>query len=204
MSRITFDHDLDLARAGLEQTRHREDFVRALVSRLETTPRLGAEGDRHYDDWYVQVLEDGLFRRVFVVEYQEWRHHVEDLLRDQLSRNQIDYQWWEEARETAGEERFVNDLRRILSEQLDVELPEAVWQGLLELALVAETIGQGTREARASLSERLPQYFDELDVFGDGDDVARLTLRQAHAERAFAVGKAFWEALPYQLLEESA
>ena len=91
--------------------------------------------------------------------------------------------------------------------RLDAELPEAVWQGLEELRAVAETIGQGTMEARESLREKYPEYFDAVDAFGDGDRVARLTLRREHVDRAFGTVKAFWDpqdGLPHQVTSGAA
>lgn len=204
MSKLAFDSGEDLPAAQIAQIRHRAAFAASLVERLEAAPRLEPERYGSYDDWYLQALEDGLFRRVFVVEVREWRRQVEDLLRDQLSRNGIDSGWWDGLREAREGGSEVARLRRALAEGLAVELPDSVWQDLEELVTVARTIAEGTQAARAALQRRYPHYFSDLDAFGDGDPGGRLTLTAEHARRAFAAVEAFWLQLPYALVEEGA
>lgn len=206
MSKLAFDSGEDLAADQIDRIRHRAAYAARLVGQLEDTPRLEPERYGSLDDWYLLALEDGLFRRVFVIEAREWRRQVEDLLRDQLTRNGIDPAWWDELREApggpSGEIGEVARLRRALREGLAVELPETVWHDLEELVEVAETIAEGTRSARAALRERHPDYFSGLDAFGDGDPGGRLTLTQEHARRAFAAAEAFWAALSCRVLGE--
>lgn len=204
MSKLAFDSGEELPAAQIAQIRHRAAYVETLVGRLEGAPRLEPELYGNYDDWYLQALEDGLFRRVFVVEVREWRRHVEDLLRDQLTRNGVDSAWWDGLREAPGSEDEVDRLRQALSEGLAVELPEAVWDDLEELVAAARTISEGTQAARAAFRQRYPYYFSELDAFGDGDPAGRLTLTAEHARRAFAAVEAFWQALPYEVVSEGA
>ncbi len=204
MSKLAFDRGEDLPEGQLAQIRHRAAYVRSLVGQLEAAPRLEPELYGSYDDWYLQALEDGLFRRVFVVEAREWRRHAEDLLRDQLTRNGIDSAWWDGLREAAEGGSEVARLRRALAEGLDVELPAETWERLEELVAVADTIGEGTRAAREALQERYAHYFSDLDAFGDGDPSGRLTLNAEHAERAFGAVEVFWRALPYRMAGEGA
>lgn len=202
MSKLVFDSGEDLPAAQIAGIRHRSTYAERLVEQLEAVPRLEPERWRDYDDWYLRALEDGLFRRVFVVEVREWRRQVEDLLRDQLTRNGIDSGWWDTLCEKGGDEVLL--LRRAMSEGLGVELPAGVWEGLDELLAVAGTIAEGTQAARAALQERYPHYFSELDAFGDGDPAGRLTLTREHARRAFAAVEAFWQKLPCRVASEGA
>ncbi|SMF16641.1 hypothetical protein SAMN06265365_103166 [Tistlia consotensis] len=204
MSTLVFDSGEELPAAQIAQIRHRAAYVETLVGCLEDAPRLEPELYGSYDDWYLQALEDGLFRRVFVVEVREWRRHVEDLLRDQLTRNGVDSAWWDglcEAPAASGDGE-VERLRRGLAEGLGLELPGALWRDLEELVAVARTIAEGTRVARAVLQRRYESYFSDLDAFGDGDPGGRLTLNAEHARRAFAAVEAFWAALPYRVVGE--
>ncbi|MEX0923124.1 MAG: hypothetical protein WDZ84_10130 [Rhodovibrionaceae bacterium] len=206
MTRISFEPGENQIEQSYEQVLHREAYVAALIERLESTPAVD-EDHAAYDDWYLGALEDGMFRRVFVVEYREWSRHVEDLLRDQLSRNGVDPAEWDELRAASGRGNILAKLRGLMESRLNAELPEEVWSGLEELRAVAETIGQGTMEARESLREKYPAYFDGVDAFGDGDRVARLTLRREHLARAFATVKAFWDpekGLPHQVTSGAA
>lgn len=206
MTRISFEPGENQVEQSYEQVLHREAYVAALIERIESTPTPDQDYAA-YDDWYLGALEDGMFRRVFVVEYREWTRHVEDLVRDQLSRIGGDPDEWDELRAAPGRGGFLGKLRELVETRLDAALPEEIWTGLEELRAVAETIGQGTLEARQSLREKYPEYFDGMDAFGDGDRVARLTLRQEHVDRAFATVKAFWdpqEGLPHQVTSGAA
>ncbi|MEX2630886.1 MAG: hypothetical protein WD341_13180 [Tistlia sp.] len=200
MTKLAFDSGEDFAAAQIDRIRHRAAYAARLVERLEATPQLEPEHYANHDDWYLQALEDGLFRRVLVIEVREWRRQVEDMLRDQLTHNGIDSGWWDELREAPGEAGEIERLRRAFSDGLAVELPEAVWQDLEELVQVARTIAEGTRAARTDLRERHPHYFSGLDAFGDGDPGGRLTLNADHARRAAAAVEAFWQALPYRVV----
>jgi hypothetical protein len=202
MTKLAFDSGEDLAADQIDRIRHRAAYMARLVGQLESVPRLEPERYGDLDDWYLQALLDGLFRRVFVVEAREWRRQVEDLLRDQLTRNGIDPAWWDALREAPGDAGEVARLRQALGEGLAVELPATVWQDLEELAEVAGTIAEGTRAARAALRERHPDYFSGLDAFGDGDPGGRLTLTEEHARRAFAAVEAFWTSLPCRVAGE--
>jgi hypothetical protein len=206
MTRISFEPGENQVEQNHEQVLHREAYVAALIERIESTPATG-EGYAAYDDWYLGALEDGMFRRVFVVEYREWSRHVEDLVRDQLSRAGGDPDEWDELRSASGRGNVLAKLRDLFESRLEAELPEEVWTGLEELRAVSETIAQGTMEARDSLREKYPDYFGGVDAFGDGDRVARLTLRREHVDRAFATVKAFWDpekGLPHQVTSGAA
>lgn len=206
MTRISFEPGENQVEQSYEQVLHREAYVAALIERIESTPATD-EGYAYYDDWYLGALEDGMFRRIFVVEYREWSRHVEDLVRDQLSRSGGDPDEWDSLRAAPGRGGVLAKLRELFETRLDAALPDEVWQGLEELRAVAETIAQGTMEARDSLREKYPDYFAGVDAFGDGDRVARLTLRREHVERAFATVKAFWdpdEGLPHQVTSGAA
>lgn len=206
MTRISFEPGENQVEQTYDQVLHREAYVAALIERIESTPDPD-EGYAAYDDWYLSALEDGMFRRVFVVEYREWTRHVEDLIRDQLSRIGGDPDEWDELRAMPGRGNFLAKLRELFESRFEADLPEEVWGGLEELRAVAETIGQGTMEARDSLREKYPDYFGGVDAFGDGDRVARLTLRREHVARAFATVKAFWdpeEGLPHQVTSGAA
>lgn len=201
MSKLIFESGEALPAAQIDQIRHRADYVRTLVGQLEGAPRQEPERYGSYDDWYLQALEDGLFRRVFVIEVREWRRHVEDLLRDQLARKGIDSAWWDRLRESPGPGSEVERLADAFEEGLGVTLPPATWVALEELTAVARTIGEGTTAARAALRERYPHYFTGVDAFGDGDPGGRLTLSREHVRGAFAAVEAFWQALPCSVSE---
>ena len=206
MTRISFEPGENQVEETYAQVLHREAYVAALIERLESTPSPD-ESYAAYDGWYLGALEDGMFRRVFVVEYREWSRHVEDLVRDQLSRIGGDPDEWDRLRAAPGRGGFLAKLRELFETRFDAGLPDAVWQDLEELRAVAETIGQGTMEARDSLREMSPDDFDGVDVDGDGDRVARLTLRREHVERAFATVKAFWDpeaGLPHRVTSGAA
>ncbi len=206
MTRISFEPGENQVAQNYEQVLHREAYVAALIEHLESTPAIDKDFAA-YDDWYLGALEDGMFRRVFVVEYREWSRHIEDLLRDQLSSNGVDPAEWDALRARSGHGNILAKLRDLMERRLDAQLPDSVWQGLEELRAVAETIGQGTMEARESLREKYPDYFEGMDAFGDGDQVARLTLRRAHVARAFATVKAFWDpelGLPHRVTSGAA
>ena len=193
MSKITFDVGENQAASLHDEVKHRRGLVSKVTEQMTAAVGGDRDGFAAYDEWYLSALQDGVFRRVFVVEYREWSRHVEDLIRDQLSRNGLDSGAWDEIRAARGEGGFIGKVRRALDELLEARLPENVWQALEELRAVAETISQGTREARESLRERYPAYFSSLDAFGDGDETARLTLTQEHAEMAFKTVERFWD-----------
>lgn len=206
MTRISFEPGENQVEETYRQVLHREAYVAALIERIESTPATD-DGYADYDGWYLGALEDGMFRRVFVVEYREWTRHVEDLVRDQLSRIGGDPHEWDTLRAAPGRGGFVAKLRELIETRFDAALPDEVWQDLEELRAVAETIGQGTMEARDSLREKYPDYFDGVDAFGDGDRVARLTLRREHVARAFATVKSFWDpevGLPHRVTSGAA
>lgn len=200
MSKITFDAgDNQVASLHFEVS-HRRDLVSKVTDQMTAAVAGDRDGFAAYDEWYLSALQDGVFRRVFVVEYREWSRHVEDLIRDQLSRNGLDSGAWDDIRAARGEGGFIGKVKRALDDLLGARLPDDLWAALEELRAVAETISQGTREARDSLRERYPDYFTGLDAFGDGDETARLTLTQEHAQMAFRTVERFWHpeaGLPY-------
>jgi hypothetical protein len=198
MSALVFPADGDSIAGALSDLQHRRGYVRALVAALESSPAPDPEVYKDHDAWYLAALEDGLFRRVFVVEYSAWRARIRDVVRDQLSRLGLDSDLWSPAEEARDARAFVVQVRHLLREELDCELDDAVWDDLTEVAEVAEAIAESSRAARLELAERYPDYFSQLDVFGDGDPQGRLTLQQEHARRAFDAVQAFWDAVPYR------
>ena len=70
MTRISFEPGENQVEQSYEQVLHREAYVAALIERIESTPTTDQDYAA-YDDWYLGALEDGMFRRVFVVEYRE-------------------------------------------------------------------------------------------------------------------------------------
>ena len=123
-------------------------------------------------------------------------------MRDQLSAQGLDSDLWRPAEEARDAAAFVFQVRLLLGDELDCELDAEVWAGLQELAAVAEAIAESSRAARLELADRFPDYFSDLDVFGDGDPTGRLTLSHALAQRAFSIAAAFWTALPYERVSE--
>lgn len=201
MSRIAFDSDDDQPRARLEEVRRRQAVLNDVVARLRGAVDAAGEAFEADADWYVSILLDGLLRRALVVEFREWAGHCEDLLRDQFSRQGLDPERWTARRRGARGPELVALVRGALVEELDASLPESVWDGLEELAVVAETVNDSTLAAREALRLRFPDYFSPVDPFGDGDAGGRLTLLPDHAERAFAAVTAFWapgRGLPYR------
>ncbi|WP_119168279.1 hypothetical protein [Algihabitans albus] len=198
MSRVVLPADADTVAGALADIQHRRAYVEALVATMEALPTPEPERYGDHDAWYLVALQDGLFRRVFVVEYRAWRSRIRDLVRDQLSAQGLDSDLWrpvEEARDAAA---FVFQVRLLFAEELECDLGSEVWDGLQELAAVAEAIAESSRAARLELAERHPDYFSDLDVFGDGDPTGRLTLSHDLARRAFGFATAFWSALPYE------
>jgi hypothetical protein len=205
MSKIAFDSGDDQIAANHAEVLHREAYAAAVLTGMGQTSR--SEEETAYDRWYLSTLEEGVMRRALVIEYRAWGRHLEDLLRDQLSRNGIDSGHWDDVKEAADGGGFVARARGVLSKNLEAELPQELWERLEELAAVAEVIIDGTAEARAILAERYPEYFHDMDVFGDGDIAGRLTLRREQLARAFAATKAFWDpehGVPYHLIEGAA
>ena len=202
MSRVVLPADADTVAGALADIQHRRAYVESLVETMEAQPTPEPERYGDHDAWYLAALEDGLFRRVFVVEYRAWRSRIRDLVRDQLSAQGLDSDLWRPAEEARDAAAFVFQVRLLLGEELDCELDAEVWAGLQELAAVAEAIADSSRAARLELAERFPDYFSDLDVFGDGDPTGRLTLSHALAQRAFAIAAAFWTALPYERVSE--
>lgn len=198
MSALVLPADGDIVAGALADLRHRRGYVRILVDALEESPAPDPDAYRDHDAWYLAALEDGLFRRVFVVEYGAWRARIRDLVRDQLSRLGRDSDLWSPAEEARDAEAYIVQVRHLLRDELDCDLDEEVWEDLVEVATVAEAIGESSRAARLELAERYPDYFSHLDVFGDGDPTGRLTLTQELARRAFDTVQAFWEAVPYR------
>ncbi len=197
MSRLVLPAEADTVAGALADIRHRRAYVEALVAALEASPAPDPAAYRDHDAWYLAALEDGLFRRVFVVEYRAWRGRIRDLVRDQLSRLGLDSELWTPAEDSRSAEAFILHVRHLLRDELDCELEAEVWDGVQEVAEVAEAIAESSRAARLELAEHYPDYFSQLDVFGDGDPSGRLTLSHALALRAFAAVAAFWQALPY-------
>lgn len=200
MSRVVLPADADTVAGALADIEHRRAYVEALVAAMEALPAPEPERYGDHDAWYLAALEDGLFRRVFVVEYRAWRSRIRDLVRDQLSAQGLDSDLWRAAEEARDAAAFVFQVRLLLAEELDCELGTEVWAGLQELAAVAEAIAESSRAARLELAEHYPDYFSDLDVFGDGDPTGRLTLSHRLARRAFGFATAFWTALPYEIL----
>lgn len=207
MSRITFAEDDDQPKARLAEARRRQAVLTDVVDRVRgAVTDAGTEFEADAD-WYVSVLLDGLIRRALVVEFREWAGHCEDLLRDQLSRQGLDPERWSSLRRGARGPALVAAVRRALVEELDASLPETVWDGLDELAMVAETLNDSTMAARQALQGRYPDYFSPIDPFGDGDEGGRLTLVPDHADRAFAAVTEFWSqgrGLPYTTRSSTA
>lgn len=204
MSRIAFDSDDDQPSARLAEVRRRRAVLADVVARVQGAVAAAGDDFESDADWYVSALLDGLLRRALVVEYREWVGHCEDLLRDQLSRQGLDPERWSELRRGARGAELVALVRRALLEELDASLPDSLWDGLEELACVAETLSDATLAARQALQARYPDYFSPVDAFGDGDAGGRLTLLPEHAERAFAAVSAFWgegRGLPYRLAD---
>ena len=131
---------------------------------METLPAPEPERYGDHDAWYLAALEDGFFRRVFVVEYRAWRSRIRDLVRDQLSGLGLDSDLWRPAEEARDAAAFVFQVRLLLADELDCELAPEVWTTLQELAAVAEAISESSRAARLELAERYPDYFSDLDV----------------------------------------
>jgi hypothetical protein len=204
MSRLVLPAAADPVAEARADIRHRRAYVESLVGALQATPSPDPEFYRDHDAWYLAALEDGLFRRVFVVEYRAWRGRVRDLARDQLSRLGLDSELWTPAEEARSAEAFILHVRHLLRDEFDCDLDDEVWSDLQEVAAVAEAIAESSRAARLELSEHYPDYFSQLDVFGDGDPAGRLTLSHDLALRAFDAVAAFWEALPYELERERA
>ena len=198
MSRVVLPADADTVAGALADITHRRAYVGALVAAMEALPAPEPERYGDHDAWYLAALEDGLFRRVFVVEYRAWRSRIRDLVRDQLSGLGLDSDLWRPAEEARDAAAFVFQVRLLLGDELDCELGAEIWTGLQELAAVAEAIAESSRAARLELAERYPDYFSDLDVFGDGDPTGRLTLSHDLALRAFKTATAFWKALPYR------
>lgn len=198
MSRVVLPADADAVAGALADIRHRRSYVEALVAAMETLPAPEPERYGDHDAWYLAALEDGFFRRVFVVEYRAWRSRIRDLVRDQLSGLGLDSDLWRPAEEARDAAAFVFQVRLLLADELDCELDPEVWTTLQELAAVAEAISESSRAARLELAERYPDYFSDLDVFGDGDPTGRLTLSHDLALRAFDTVTAFWNAFPYR------
>lgn len=202
MSSIAFDTDDEQPRTRHAEVQRRQALLQAAMARLQETVTTADERFEAESDWYVAVLLDGLLRRAIAVEYREWVGHCEDLLRDQLTRLGRDPEVWSAQRRGVRGAELVGLVRRVLLEELDADLPDPVWDGLEELAAVAETIDDATLAARRDLRERYPDYFSSMDPFGDGDEGGRLTITGEHAERAFAAVSAFWapgRGLPYRL-----
>lgn len=193
MSKITFDAGDNQLATLHYAVRHRRGLVSKISENMQAAVADDPDSFDAYDEWYLLALQDGVFRRVFVVEYREWSRHVEDLIRDQLSRNGLDSNAWDEMRAARGEGGYIGKVRRALDELLSARVSDTLWEDLEELRAVAETISQGTREARESLRGRYPDYFVEIDAFGDGDETARLTLTRAHAGKAFKTVEWFWD-----------
>jgi hypothetical protein len=204
MSRVVLSAEADTVAGALADIRHRRAYVDALVAALEDSPAPDPERYRDHDAWYLAALEDGLFRRVFVVEHRAWRARIRDLVRDQLSRLGLDPDLWSPAEEARDAEAFVVRVRHLLRDELDCDVEEEIWDGLVELSTVAEAIAESSRAARLELAERYPDYFSQLDVFGDGDPSGRLTLSYELAARAFETVCAFWQTLPYELSRRAA
>lgn len=213
MTRILFDRQEDLLSTNLAQVRHRESFLETLLARLAEARRRAPDSPdtpdsfADYDDWYLGVMGDALLSRALVIEYHEWARHVQDLLRDQLSRNGYDSACWDEIKDAAEGGSFVARVRRALRELLDAEVEPDIWAALEELEAVAATLGESTAPARAALAERHPDYFSALDAFGDGDRVGRLMVRPEHLQRAFAALGRFWDprqGLPHRLSDGAA
>lgn len=207
MSRIAFDPDDDQPRARLEEARRRQAVLNDVIARVRGAVEAAGTEFESDADWYVSVLVDGLLRRALVVEFREWAGHCEDLLRDQLSRQGLDPERWTARRRGVRGPELVALVRGALVEELDVSLPESVWDGLEELASVAETLSDATLSARQGLRAHYPDYFSPVDAFGDGDEGGRLTLRPEHAERAFDAVMAFWapgRGLPYRVASGAA
>ncbi len=204
MSRLVLPADADTVAGALADIHHRRAYVQALVAAMEAIPAPEPDSYGDHDAWYLAALEDGVFRRVFVVEYRAWRSRVRDLVRDQLSAVGRDSDLWRAAEEARDAAAFVFQVRLLLRDELDCEPPEEVWAGLQELAAVAEAIAESSRAARLELAEHYPDYFSDLDVFGDGDPTGRLTLSHELAQRAFDAGLAFWAALPYETRSAAA
>lgn len=198
MSRVVLPADADTVAGALADIRHRRSYVEALVAAMETLPAPEPERYGDHDAWYLAALEDGFFRRVFVVEYRAWRSRIRDLVRDQLSGLGLDSDLWRPAEEARDAAAFVFQVRLLLADELDCELDPEVWTTLQELAAVAEAISESSRAARLELAERYPDYFSDLDVFGDGDPTGRLTLSHDLSLRAFETVTAFWNAFPYR------
>lgn len=207
MSRIAFDPEDDQPRARLEEVRGRRAVLNDVMLRLRGAVQAAGPEFESDADWYVSVLLDGLLRRALVVEFREWAGHCEDLLRDQFARHGLDPERWSARRRGTRGPELVALVRDALVEDLDASLPESVWDGLEELASVAETLSDATLTARQGLRARYPDYFSPVDAFGDGDDGGRLTLLPEHAERAFEAVTAFWvpgRGLPYRIASGAA
>ncbi len=205
MSKITFDPGENPLQVNHAEVGHRERYVATLIERLESAPQEEGELYGDYDAWYLSAIEDSLIRRVFLIEAQEWRRQVEDLLRDQLSRCGLDSGLWDTVKDGHDSRSFVMRLRDVLADDLDASLPDEVWEGLREVIDVADALDSHSTRALEVLRERYPGYFPPVDAFGDG--ALRVDLRPEHAARAFAAVKAFWDpakGLQYRVAIEAA
>lgn len=205
MSKIAFDPGDDPIAANHAEACHRESYVATLIECLETAPREESELYGDYDAWYLGAMEDSLIRRVFIIEAQEWRRQIEDLLRDQLSRSGLDSGLWDTVKEGHDSRSLLVRLRDVLADDLDARVPEETWAGLQEVIDVASALESSSPRGLEVVRERYPSYFPEVDAFGTG--ALRLDLKPEHAHRAFAAIKAFWDpakGLPHQSTAEAS
>jgi len=167
---------------------------RELTSSLSAAVADGEPKDG-YEGWYRASLAESLLQRALIIEHQEWRRHVEDLVRDALPQTGETADWWDEAAAGAEGADYVARVRWVSTERFDWPVPDEVWRRLEELSLLAEALTDSTRAARAALKQRQPEYFSPLDPFGEGDGSGRLEVTLESAHDLMRACESFWTSL---------
>ena len=89
------------ANAYVDEGRRRRELTGSLHAAVA-----GGHETAGYDGWYRASLAESLLQRALVIEHQEWRRHVEDLVRDALPETGETADWWDEVSAGAENSRF--------------------------------------------------------------------------------------------------